>query len=656
MCGIAGYWSPAPLPGGPEPVLEAMALAMGHRGPDASGGFADPQGGPALAHVRLSILDLSPAGAQPMHSADGTLTISYNGEVYNYEAVRRELEDLGQAPASGWRGHSDTEVILEAVRAFGLHGALSRFVGMFAFALWDRRDRSLTLVRDRLGIKPLYYGFAGPSLLFGSEFKPLRRHPHWTGGVDPGALGLFLQTLYVPEPWSIHPGFLKLEPGHSVRLTVADLAARALPAPRAFWSLDEAVRQGRQAPFTGTDAQAVEALEALLTDAVRLRTVADVPLGAFLSGGVDSSTVTALLQKISTRPVKTFTIGDAETGYDEAAHAEAVAAHLGTEHTTLRVSPAQAREVIPLLPRFYDEPFADASQIPTCLVSRLAREQVVVALSGDGGDELFGGYNRYLLAPTLWARAARLPRSLRRALGALLEGPGGAAVSTTIEVLQRLRPPARRQLIVRDKLHKLAAALGAPSREAFFHALASCWARPEAVALGATLPPTAFTDPIRWPGQPDYAAWMMAMDMRTYLPGDVLHKVDRASMAVALEARVPLIDHRVAEFALSLPLAMKLRQGRGKWLLRQVLYRHVPQKLFDRPKQGFGVPIDQWLRGPLRDWARGLLDPARLKREGFLAPTPVARALDEHLSGRANRQYQLWAVLMFQAWLEEYGS
>jgi len=656
MCGIAGYWSPEPPRGGHAPVLEAMAMAMGHRGPDASGGFADPQGGPALAHVRLSILDLSPAGAQPMHSADGELTISYNGEVYNYAAVRRELEELGQAPASGWRGHSDTEVILEAVRVFGLHGALARFVGMFAFALWDRRDRSLTLVRDRLGVKPLYYGFAGPSLLFGSEFKPLRRHPHWTGGVDPGALGLFLQTLYVPEPWSIHPGFLKLEPGHSVRLTAADLAARTLPAPRAFWSVNEAVRRGREAPFTGTDTQAVDTLEALLTDAVRLRTVADVPLGAFLSGGVDSSTVTALLQKISTRPVKTFTIGYAEAGYDEAAHAEAVAAHLGTEHTTLRVSPAQAREVIPLLPRFYDEPFADASQIPTYLVSRLAREQVVVALSGDGGDELFGGYNRYLLAPALWARAARLPRGLRRALGALLEGPGGGAVSAAIEALQRLRPPARRQLIVRDKLHKLAAALGAPSREAFFHALASCWARPEAVALGATLPPTAFTDPARWPGQPDYAAWMMAMDMRTYLPGDVLHKVDRASMAVALEARVPLIDHRVAEFALSLPPAMKLRQGRGKWLLRQVLYRHVPQQIFDRPKQGFGVPIDQWLRGPLRDWARGLLEPARLAREGFLDPAPVARALDEHLTGRANRQYQLWAVLMFQAWLEEYGS
>lgn len=656
MCGIAGYWSPAPPPGGHAPLLEAMARAMDHRGPDASGGFADPEGGPALAHVRLSILDLSPAGAQPMHSADGALTIIYNGEVYNYADVRRELEALGQAPATGWRGHSDTEVILEAVRAFGLHDALSRFTGMFAFALWDRRDRSLTLVRDRLGVKPLYYGFAGPSLLFGSEFKPLRRHPHWTGGVDPGALALYLQTLYVPEPWSIHPGFRKLEPGHSVRFTAADLAARTLPAPRAFWSLDEAVRRGRRTPFAGSDAQAVDALETLLTDAVRLRTVADVPLGAFLSGGVDSSTVTALLQKISTRPVKTFTIGYAEAGYDEAAHAEAVAAHLGTEHTTLRLSPAQAREVIPLLPRFYDEPFADASQIPTYLVSRLAREQVVVALSGDGGDELFGGYNRYLLAPALWARAARLPRRARRALGALLEGPGGALVSAAVQALQLLRPPAKRQLIVRDKLHKLAAALGAPSREAFFHALASYWTHPEAVALGAAPRPTAFTDPARWPDQPDYAAWMMAMDMRTYLPGDVLHKVDRASMAVALEARVPLIDHRVAEFALTLPPAMKLRRGRGKWLLRQVLYRHVPPEIFERPKQGFGVPIDQWLRGPLRDWARALLDPARLNREGHLNPAPVARALDEHLSGRANRQYQLWAVLMFQAWLEEYGQ
>lgn len=656
MCGVAGYWNPSPPEGGHEAVLDAMNRAMRHRGPDACGGYADPDGGPALAHVRLSIIDLSPAGAQPMHSACGNLVVAYNGEIYNYADIRTELEALGEAPATGWRGHSDTEVLLEAIRVFGIAGAVSRCVGMFALAVWDRRDRSLTLVRDRLGIKPLVYGIADDTLLFGSEFKPLRRHPRWTGGVDPDALALYLRTLYVPEPFTIHAGFRKLEQGCLVRFTEEHLAHRALPEPEPYWSVIEAVRHGLDTPFTGTDAEAADALEDLLTDAVRLRTVADVPLGSFLSGGIDSSTVTALLQKVTDRPVKTFTIGYKESAYDEASHAEAVARHLGTDHTTLRLDPADAHAVVPDLPRFYDEPFADASQIPTYLVSRLAREHVTVCLSGDGGDELFGGYNRYLLAPALWRRLARMPLPLRRALAPVLGGRLGGVLSAGYDAVSRVTNPRNRQLIFRDKLQKLAASMSAPTREAFFENITAYWIEPERFVRGASRPATHFSTPSSWPPFEDFARWMMAMDMRTYIPGDALHKVDRASMAVALEARVPILDHRVAEFAQRLPLSMKIRDGRGKWLLRQVLHRHVPAEIFDRPKQGFGIPIDAWLRGPLRDWAEALLAETRLRQEGYFDPAPVRRAWADHLSGRANRQYHLWGVLMFQAWLEEYGA
>lgn len=656
MCGLAGFWGPPRPQEEYTPALTAMNACMRHRGPDDQGTYASPGAGLGLAHVRLSILDLSPAGAQPMVARNGRYAIAYNGEAYDYMDLRQRLDTAGHTPQGGWRGHSDTEVILASCAAWGVEKTLSSLRGMFALALWDDHERTLTLARDRLGIKPLYYGFASATLLFGSTLAPLRTHPDWVGKVDRAALSPYLRTLYVPEPWTIYKGMRKLEPGCIVTFTENDVRARSMAQPRRWWSVNTAVDAALATPFIGTEDEAADELERLLTESVRLRTVADVPLGAFLSGGIDSSTVTALLQKVSSGPVKTFTIGFGEDGYDEAAHAEAVARHLGTDHTTLRLNPHDALDVIPLLPRHYDEPFADASQVPTYLVSKLARESVTVALSGDGGDELFGGYNRYLLAPRIWNRIGALPTGMRRLGSAALHPAVVRAVSTAYDAAMKALRPANRQLIFRDKLQKLAASMPAATREEFFYNLASYWIAPERFIPGGAPHPTRFTDSDQWPAFTDYERWMMAMDMQTYLPGDVLTKVDRASMAVSLEARVPLIDHKVAEFALRLPLGMKIKDGRGKHLLRRVLYRHVPAELVDRPKQGFGIPIDDWLRGPLRDWAEGLLDESRLRREGHFDPAPIRKRWADHLAGRANGQYHLWGVLMFQAWLEEYGS
>jgi asparagine synthase (glutamine-hydrolysing) len=654
MCGIAGFWGPPRPADFFPPILEGMTRCLRHRGPDSSGAWADPASGLGLAHTRLAIIDLSPAGHQPMHSADGRFCTVFNGEVYNYAEFRRELEDAGHAPAGGWRGHSDTEAILAASAAWGLPTAVHRFVGMFALALWDSQDRTLTLLRDRLGIKPLYYGFCGDTFLFGSQPGALRRHPAFDRPLSRPALAAYLRTLYVPAPLCIHEGIRQLEPGCLLTLTEADLAARRLPEPVPYWTVNAAAEAGAARPFSGTEDEAEAELTRLLDDAVGLRMIADVPLGAFLSGGVDSSTVVALMQRRSSQRIRTFTIGFTEPAYDESGPARAVAAHLGTDHTELILSPEEAQAAIPLLPRFFDEPFADASMLPTFLVSRLARQHVTVSLSGDGGDELFGGYNRYLLAPALWRAAGRLPGPLRRLGGGMLAGLAGPLAAILETAQNALLPPDRRQLILRDKLQKLAAALSASGREAFFHSLASFWQRPAELLEHGNEPATRFSDPAAWPRVEDYAVWMMAMDLTTYLPGDILHKVDRASMAVALEARVPLLDHRVAEFALSLPLSFKVRDGQGKRLLRRVLYRHVPRELIERPKQGFGLPIDAWLRGPLRDWAESLLAEPRLRDSGF-RPAPVRRAWAEHLSGRANRQYHLWAVLMYQAWRVEHG-
>ena len=647
MCGITGFWQ-SRLDN--EKILtqcvQVMNDALIHRGPDDGGVWVDSQAGLALGNRRLAIIDLSPAGHQPMTSSCERYVITYNGEVYNFAEVRKELEAQGKR----FHSHTDTEVILAACAHWGVLAAAQRFIGMFAFALWDRKERSLTLVRDRLGIKPLYYGWCQSTFLFGSELKALRAYPDFASSVDRNSLALFLRHGYIPAPYSIYQNIFKLLPGQVLTLSHVD----AQPTLQPFWSAKDVVEQGQADLCEGDATGLVERLDELLRDAVRLRMIADVPLGAFLSGGVDSSTVVALMQAQSNRPVKTFTIGFHEDSYNEAQHAKQVAQHLGTEHTELYVTPEQAQAVIPQLPRMYDEPFADSSQIPTFLVSKLARQHVTVSLSGDGGDELFGGYNHYSLGRSLWQRLCWLPGSVK-ALGA--KGIRSVSPQQWENLFQRLGPLVPEKLRLRlpgDKLHKLADLLGARSPEAMYHQLISLWRAPGEVVIDAQEPLTLLTDDARWAQVPTFTERMMYLDLVTYLPDDILAKVDRASMSVSLEARVPLLDHRVVAFAWRLPLSLKIRNGQSKWLLRQVLYRYVPQGLIERPKMGFGVPIDSWLRGPLRGWADALLDEGRLKHEGFFHLELIRQKWDEHQSGRHDWQYLLWNVLMFQAWQEHW--
>jgi asparagine synthase (glutamine-hydrolysing) len=639
MCGIAGFW------GGPTnpAIAERMAARLETRGPDDAGVWTDAGAGLALAHRRLSILDLSPAGHQPMHSPCGRYVLVYNGEIYNHRDLRKDLER--ESGAFDWRGHSDTETLLAALRHWGVPGALERVNGMFAFALWDAAERTLFLARDRMGEKPLYYGRSGETFLFGSELKALTAHPAWRGEVDRDALALYLRHNYVPAPWSIYRGIAKLPPAHYVAIREN---GRAVGEPVCYWDLGRVAEAG-VAAAEGTPQALTDELDTLLRDAVRRRMAADVPLGAFLSGGYDSTTVAALMQAQSERPVRTFSIGFHEAGYNEAEHAKAVAAHLGTEHTELYVTPEEAMAVIPRLPAIYDEPFSDSSQIPTFLVSQLARRHVTVSLSGDGGDELFCGYNRHIVGPGTWARASRLPRPLRRGLGWGVDRMAKRDVQRWVNAL----PGKWRIPNVANKLEKLGQALGARGGLDFYRSLASHWKDPASLVPGASEPDTLLTQPERLPMLPGLRERMMYLDQMTYLPDDILTKVDRASMAVSLEARVPLLDHRLVEFAWRVPTAYKYRNGQGKWLLRQVLYRYVPQQLMDRPKMGFGVPIEHWLRGPLREWAEELLNERRLREEGFFDPAPVRNMWQEHVSGKRRWHYYLWDVLMFQAWLEK---
>ena len=654
MCGIAGLISFGT--GSGVEVLEhtagTMAEALRHRGPDDSGTWVDAGARVALAHCRLSILDLSPAGHQPMVSADRRWVIIFNGEIYNFRGLRAELEKRG----TGFRGHSDTEVLLAAISEWGMEEALGRANGMFAFALWDRRDRTLHLARDRLGEKPLYYGWVGGDFVFASEIKALRAHPRWRGEVDRGALTLLLRHNYIPAPHSIYQGIHKLPPGHW--LTVPGAAADKPESVRTtvYWSARAVAEAGVRAPFRGTAQEAADELEALLRDAVRLRMEADVPVGAFLSGGVDSSMVVALMQQEGRVPARTFSIGFHEAEFNEAHHAKAVAAHLGTEHTELYVTPRDAMQVIPRLPELFDEPFADSSQIPTFLVSEMTRRHVTVSLSGDGGDELFGGYNRHFLGRSLWSKIGWMPAGVRALVASGIRAVGPARMGRLVGAVQAALPARLRLQNPGDKLDKVAEILAEPDPDALYRALVSHWKRPAEVVIGGHEPSTTVTDRSGWARLGDFTERMMYLDLVSYLPDDILVKVDRASMAVSLESRIPLLDSRLVEFAWRLPLALKVRNGEGKWLLRQVLYRHVPRGLIDRPKTGFGVPIDTWLRGPLRDWAEALLDPARLRREGFFKPEPIRTKWEEHLSGRRNWHYYLWDVLMFQAWLEHQAA
>lgn len=649
MCGIAGFLTAAGSDSA-EATLSRMADAIRHRGPDDSGLWSDRAVGIGLAHRRLSIVDLSPAGHQPMVSPSGRYVVVFNGEIYNHLDLRAELDKVGTGVTAvgGWRGHSDTETLLAGFDTWGIIATIERAIGMFAIAVWDRESQTLTLVRDRIGEKPLYYGWQGQGeracFLFGSELKALHVHPDFCSEVNRDALCLFMRHNYIPAPYSIYRNIFKLPPGCSLTVSLRERE----PKLSAYWSLAQVVETGVASPFAGNAKQAVDELEILLKDAVRQQMMADVPLGAFLSGGIDSSTVVALMQAQSLRPVKTFTIGFNEEGYNEAVHAKAVAKHLGTDHTELYVSPEQAMTVIPKLPLLYDEPFSDSSQIPTFLVSELAKQHVTVSLSGDAGDELFCGYNRYVISNAWWNKMQPIPLALRQVVSKVL-----ASVSPDRwNQLTRWLPTASRYANFGDKLHKGAAVLDSRTLEELYLGLISHWPCPTDIVLQGAEPPTTLTDHRPNLRGLDGVQQMMALDGLTYLPDDILAKVDRAAMGVSLESRVPFLDHRVVEFAWRIPQSMKLRDGIGKWILREVLYRHVPKQLIERPKMGFGVPIDVWLRGPLKDWAEALLDEGRLRREGFFNPGPIRAKWAEHLSGKRNWQYLLWDVLMFQAWLE----
>lgn len=620
-----------------------MGDALRHRGPDDEGVWTDAPAGIALAFRRLSIRDLSPAGHQPMVSASGRYVISYNGEIYSQDEIAKDLVARGVA----FRGHSDTEVMLESFAAYGIAPTLERLIGMFAIALWDRETRTLTLVRDRLGIKPLYWARFGDLLLWGSELKALRAHSGWTPEIDRDSAASYVRHAYVPAPMAIYRGVHKLPPG-----CILTLRPDQEPEVTPFWEARQIVAAAGRQRFDYTDDEATDRLEALLRDAVGRRLVSDVPLGAFLSGGIDSSTVVALMQAQSARPVRSYTIGFQEQGFDEARHAKAVAAHLGTDHTELYVEPAHAREIVPRLAEIYDEPFADSSQIPTFLVSEMTRRHVTVALSGDGGDELFAGYNRYTRGSAIWNGLQRFPRPLRA-----LAGTGIRSVPASFwDRVLTLLPHATRDRLSGAKLHRTAGMLADGHGDGLYRAIVSMWDRPDTLVRGGHERRGAIWDDSVRREVPDFVERMQFFDLVTYLPDDILTKVDRASMSVALEARVPLLDHRVVDFAFRLPARFKLRDGKGKWLLRQVLYRHVPPDLVERPKMGFGIPLAAWLRSPLRDWAEDLLDARRMAESGLLDPAPIRRAWAALLTGSLDLEQPIWTILMLEAWRRRWAT
>jgi asparagine synthase (glutamine-hydrolysing) len=644
MCGLAGVfgskgWSTEEL----QRIGLRMSEAIAHRGPDDNGVWVDATAGIALGFRRLAIVDLSAQGHQPMRSESGRFIIIFNGEVYNHASLRRELESSG----CSFRGHSDTEVILAAFDKWGIERAVSRFIGMFAIAVWDVSRQELSLIRDRLGIKPLFVYQRNGMVSFGSELKALLAGPEFDRTLDTSALTSYLRYLYVPAPQSIFRHVVKLPPGHI--LTIADPTA-PLSGSSPFWSVETAARAGQGAQFSGADEDAIAELETLLTDAVRLRMQADVPLGALLSGGIDSSTVVALMQRSADRPVKTFTIGFDQREFDEAAHARAVAKHLGTDHTELRLTGADALTVVPRLAEMFDEPLADPSQIPTYLICEMARREVAVALTGDGGDELLGGYNRYIQGERLIAGFERWPSLLRRFSASGLTSVSVSTWNRMRDTLRPVFPAAGRTRHLGEKMHKLGELLRAESTQGMYRSLLSAWQDPEDLVFdGATGIPDS------WPERSTQLALMermMLADQTSYLPDDLLAKVDRASMAVSLEARVPILDHRVVEFSWRLPRKFKVRAGRGKWILRQILYRHVPRALVDREKMGFSVPLAQWLAGPLRIWAGDLL--LSSETEGLLHSMVVRREWDRFLAGDSTNSAGIWAVVMFRAWQDRW--
>jgi asparagine synthase (glutamine-hydrolysing) len=648
MCGVAGFWSPSLSASARREAVRGMTLRLAHRGPDADGHWVPADTPIGLGHRRLSILDLSATGAQPMWSANGRYVLSFNGEIYNFRELRERLHAAGAV----FRGTSDTEVLLAGFEAWGITETLRESTGMFALAVWDVRDQELVLSRDRVGEKPLYYGVCEDSLVFASELKALRHHPHFKGEVDRGAVALLMRYGYVPAPYSIYRGIGKVIPGTVLRFRPRD---GFVPTVTSYWSALAVGRAGVARPTVKSDAELIDELDVLLRRAVADQMVADVPLGAFLSGGIDSTTVVAMMQAQSKAPVRTFSIGFFDPKFEEARHARAVAAHLRTIHTEHYLSAEESMRVIDLLPSMYDEPFADWSQIPTYLVSTLARDAVTVALTGDGGDELFGGYDRYVGLDKIWRRLRLVPRPLRQAL------------ARRIDVIDRLdtrrwdpgswtrdeSATNRRAHRLVVKARKVARLLRCEWREDLYQELLSSWFDTRRLVPDAVELPTAITDVSNLMPAATFAQQMMHLDLMFYLPDDVLVKVDRAAMAVSLETRTPFLDHRVVEFASQLPLRLKLRNKQSKWILRQLLDRYVPREFVERPKMGFGVPLHDWLRGPLREWAEAKLEPARIARHGVFDPVEVRHVWEEHLRGYSNNTATLWPILMFDGWASE---
>ena len=663
MCGVTGLFGPIKNYSLKD-VAELMTGSLVHRGPDDDGVWLDADSRIALGHRRLAILDLSSQGHQPMLSSNGRYVMVFNGEIYNHLELRNELEkeSVNSAPQS-WRGHSDTETLLACVSLWGVKKALERSVGMFALAVWDRFERQLYLGRDRIGEKPLYYGWVGGAFVFASELKALKCFPEFANPVDRNVLALYLRHCYVPSPYSIYENIFKLEPG--CLLTITDQAIKNPPSaiPKAplsengfildrWWSLESLVSDCGQNQITD-ERTAIEMLETRLIESIKLQSIADVPLGAFLSGGIDSSSIVSLMQQHSSRPVKTFTIGFEEDGYNEAVYAKDIAKHLGTEHIELYMSSSDALSIIADLPQIYDEPFADSSQIPTHLVFCRARSEMKVALSGDGGDELFGGYNRYFWAQRIWNKVAWLPKPLRSILSNIITTIPTGSWDSLAKPFNACLPLKKRHTLVGDKAHKLASRLkNVNDLEELYYSLVSEWEDPAKVVLNSKEPSSILEKQSFFSGWEENEHRMMYCDAMTYLPDDILCKVDRAAMKVGLETRVPFLDHRVVELAWRLPLNLKIRNGQGKWVLRQVLNKYVPQKLIDRPKAGFAVPVEEWLPGPLMGWAEALLDESRLKREGYFDPNPIRKRWMEHRTGARNWTASLWTVIMFQTWLE----
>lgn len=649
MCGLVGFFSSINYSES-SVLLQRMSDAISHRGPDSAGSWVDAATGLHLAHRRLSIQDLSMSASQPMCSACGRYVIAFNGEIYNHLKVRNLLFQAGCSVA--WRSHSDTETLVECFAFWGIEKTLKIIGGMFSIAIFDTQNKSLYLARDRMGEKPLYWGWQGETLLFCSEVKALKPHPAFKGNVDRDSLALLMRHNCIPAPYSIYSGISKLPPGSYIEIPLSDICKAKSSVPQCYWSIDSLGCGDNLESFPTSDESVIDKTEIILKSVIDDHMISDVPVGAFLSGGIDSSLVAALMQLSSVEKVKTFTIGFDDKGYNEAIHAKAVAAHLGTDHCELYVSPADARNIIPSLPDVYCEPFADSSQIPTYLVSKLASRSVKVCLSGDGADELFGGYNRYLMAKNVWSFLARFPSPIRRTLSSFFKGVPPTCWDQFFSLLSPVIPEKYQLRMIGEKFHKLASVMGEESEASFYRNLTSHWKNPGSLVLQSSEPKTLVSDSSSWSEEAGFLNNMMLLDAQTYLPDDIFVKVDRASMSNSLETRTPFVDHRLIKYALNLPMNYKIRGNEGKWILRQVLYRHVPSSLVDRPKMGFGIPLGDWLRGPLREWAESLINEPRIVSEGFFNPSLVSEVWKQHLSGKQNNQHLLWNILMFQSWHE----